>query len=90
VTFKPDFDYGGSASAEALRQRLNFLLSGGLWDVAKWDDFVWSSPIMGEEPADATGTGNSINFAIHSNTVSAPHEMLGYQLIYSQRRLRRA
>jgi len=89
ITFKPDFDFGGSNSADALRQTLSFLLGGDLWDVGKWGEFVWSSPIMAQEPSDITGSGTAINFAIYSNSISQPHEVLGYDLTFTQRRLRR-
>lgn len=89
LTFRPEFDYGGIESAPSLRQTLTFILGGGLWDVAKWDEFVWSAPVIAQEPGDVTGSGTSINFAIYSNSVSDPHELLGYDLTFIERRLRR-
>jgi len=89
ITFRPEFDFGGGESAASLRQTLSFLLGGGLWDVGKWDQFVWSAPVIAEEPGDVTGSGTAINFAIYSNSISEPHEILGYDLTYSERRMRR-
>lgn len=89
ITFRPDFDFGGIESAPHLRQTLSFLLGGGLWDVARWNEFAWSAPVVGQEAHDITGSGTSINFAIYSSSISPPHEILGYDLTYSDRRLRR-
>ncbi len=89
ITFRPDFDFGGIESAPHLRQTLSFLLGGGLWDVARWNEFAWSAPVVGQEAHNITGSGTSINFAIYSNSISPPHEILGYDLTYSDRRIRR-
>ena len=36
-----------------------------------------------------SGTGTAINFAIYSNSDSEPHEILGYDIHFEQRRRRR-
>jgi len=89
ITFRPDFDFGGGETAASLRQTLTFLLGGGLWGVGKWGEIAWSAPVVAQEAGDVTGSGTAINFAIYSNGVSEPHELLGYDLTYSERRLRR-
>jgi hypothetical protein len=85
----PDFDYGGIETAAPRRQPISFMLGGGLWDAANWDEFRWSVPFLGQEPMDITGTGTSINFAIYSESSKQPHELLGYDLSFDIRRNRR-
>ncbi|WP_277810690.1 hypothetical protein [Chromohalobacter canadensis] len=89
VSIKPDLDYGGTESASARREFLEFLVGGGLWDVAQWGEFSWSVPSLGQEPMDVTGTGVSINFAIYSVGSDPSHELLGYDLHFDVRRRRR-
>lgn len=85
----PDFDYGDIETATSRRQAIDFMLGGGLWNVANWGEFQWSVPFLGQEPLDITGTGTSINFAIYSESSSQPHELLGYDLSFDIRRDRR-
>jgi len=89
ISIKADLDYGGTESASARREFLDFLQGGGLWDVAKWGEFSWSVPTLGQEPMDLTGTGVSINFAIYSTGSDPSHELLGYDLHFDVRRRRR-
>ncbi|MBH8578793.1 hypothetical protein [Bisbaumannia pacifica] len=89
IAVLPDFDYGRIETARPRRFFIDFMLGGGLWDVADWGAFNWSVPSLAQEAMDITGTGTSINFAIYSGSVSAPHELLGYDIVYDVRRQRR-
>ncbi|GAB2799093.1 hypothetical protein GCM10027040_27660 [Halomonas shantousis] len=89
ISIQPDFDYGKIESARHLRQILSFILGGGLWNADNWDEFTWSVPSLAQEPMDIAGSGTAINFAIYSNSISEPHEVLGYDLAFDMRRARR-
>lgn len=89
ITFRADRDYGQANDAVNLRQTLTFLLGGGLWDADQWDNFTWSGPVIAEEAGDLNGSGTAINFAIYSNDISDTHEILGYDITYTERRQRR-
>jgi len=89
ISVKPAFDFGGDESAPHNRRFLDYQLNGGLWGVDEWGSFAWSAPVMANEPIDITGSSSSINFAIYSESVSAPHVLYGYTLNYESRRLRR-
>lgn len=89
ISILTDFDYGRVETATPRREFIQFLLGGGLWDVANWNQFSWSSPSLGQEPMNVSGTGTAINFAIYSKSDSEPHEILGYDIHFEQRRPRR-
>lgn len=89
ISLQADYDYGRTETGRPRREFIDFMLGGGLWDVANWSAFNWSVPSLGQEPVNIAGTGTSINFAIYSDSVSAPHELLGYDLHFDVRRPRR-
>lgn len=89
ISILTDFDYGRVETATPRREFIQFLLGGGLWDIDNWGQFNWSSPSLGQEPMNVSGTGTAINFAIYSNSDSDPHEILGYDIHFEQRRHRR-
>lgn len=89
IAIQADYDYGRTETGRPRREFIDFMLGGGLWGVANWDEFNWSVPSLGQEPVNVAGTGTSINFAIYSNSISAPHELLGYDLHFDVRRQRR-
>jgi hypothetical protein len=88
ISVLPDFDFGSIEAARHPRD-VSFMLGGGLWSAADWGEFAWSAPALGQTVIDIAGTGTSINFAVYSNSVSEPHELLGYDITYEYRRLRR-
>tara|TARA_R110000765_G_scaffold195825_8_gene301309 strand:+ start:545 stop:2365 length:1821 start_codon:yes stop_codon:yes gene_type:complete len=89
ISILPDFDYGRVETATPRREFIQFLLGGGLWDIDNWNQFSWSTPSLGQEPMNVSGTGTAINFAIYSSSDSEPHEILGYDIHFEQRRRRR-
>ena len=89
VWVQPDFGYGDPDTARARRTAMDYVLSGGLWNADRWNEFRWTVTLLGEENVDCPGTANSINFAIFSEDIAEPHELLGYELQYEVRRLRR-
>ena len=89
ISIQPDFDFGQAQSSRHLRQIVRFILGGGRWNVDDWDDLRWSVPILAQRPVDITGSGTAVNFSIYSNAPSAPFEVLGYDIVFEQRRLRR-
>lgn len=88
IRVTPDFDFGNVESGRHGVRFLTFLLGGGLWDVDDWGEFAWSTPVQAQDSLDIAGTGTSINFAIYSEAAES-HELLGYDLVLTPRRLRR-
>lgn len=89
ISILPDYDYGTIEAGIPRREFLQFLLGGGLWDVDNWDEFSWSVPSLGQEPMNIAGTASSVNFAIYSKSSDPPHEILGYDIHFAERRRRR-
>lgn len=89
IAIQPDYDYGNNETGRPRREFIDYMLGGGLWGVDNWNEFLWSVPSLGQDAINVAGTGVSINFAIYSNAVSAPHELLGYDVYYDIRRQRR-
>lgn len=89
VSFLADYNHGRSDTGIPLREFIQFLQGGGLWNVDDWDSFGWSVPSLGQEPMSLGGTASSINFSIYSKSIGLPHEILGYDIHYEQRRRRR-
>lgn len=89
ISILPDFDYGRIETGIPRREFIQFLLGGGLWDVAGWNSANWSVPSLGQEPMNITGTASSVNFSIFSKSDSPSHEVLGYDIHFDPRRRRR-
>ncbi|MGS2743607.1 hypothetical protein ACU6TU_08420 [Halomonas sp. LS-001] len=89
IWVQPSFEYGDCRVALPCRFPIDFILSGGLWNIDSWNEFYWSVGVMGIEMIDLPGTATSVNFAIFSDTHDAPHELLGYDLHFQPRRLKR-
>lgn len=89
IWIQPDFDYGDRDTGRPRREPIDYMLGGGLWNVANWGEFNWSVPWLGQAPIDVTGTGTSVNFALFSEDAGEPHEVLGYDLHFDVRRNRR-
>lgn len=89
IAIQPDFGYGRNETARPRREFIDYMLGGGLWGSSNWNEFVWSVPVLGQEPMDITGTDTSINFAIHSSSTGTAHEILGYDIHFDLRRQRR-
>ncbi len=89
IWVQPSFEYGHCSVAMPCRFPIDFVLSGGFWDIDQWNEFYWSVGVMGIEMIDLPGTATSVNFAIYSDTNDAPHELLGYDLHFQPRRLKR-
>lgn len=89
ISIQPDYDYGRNETGRPRREFMDFMLGGGLWGVDNWNEFVWSVPWIGQDTMEVAGTGTNINFSIYSDSVSAAHELLGYDLHYDVRRQRR-
>lgn len=89
IAIQPDFDFGQAQSARHLREIVTFILGGGRWNVDDYGDLRWSVPVLAQRPVDISGSGTAVNFSIYSNAPSAPFEVLGYDIVFEQRRLKR-
>jgi len=95
LSYVADYDYGsGGSSASAQATIAGGSVSGGggggFWDVATWDNFVWSSAVVASAEAYLNGTGRNISLLIvHSSATDPAFTVQGVQLNYSIRGLNR-
>jgi len=86
----PGFAYGADEYARHRRAVLDFIASGGFWDLNTWNNFAWSGPYQSDTPISIAGTAANINFSFyHTSDTTRPHSIKGYSLHYTPRRLRR-
>ncbi len=79
----PDYPSQGQITADVAA-------GGGFWDVATWDQFYWSSRVIGLASCRIEGEGTSISLAIASSmTYQAPYVASGVTFHWTPRRLQR-
>lgn len=84
IYMTPDFDY---SDREDIQQIITTLSGGGRWNVAKWNQFLWSSPGVGNPEAYIDGAGKNISVLVYTEeTYAAPHTLHGMTLHYMFRR----
>lgn len=87
ITVLPQFDWAEDDNARHLLLYRNALAEGGLWDVATWDNFAWSSPLVDQGKVDIAGSGVALNLVINTtSTTAGRHTLLGYTTHFEPRR----
>lgn len=82
-----DFGYGDPDLPSSGEAQFEAYGGGGFWDIANWDQFQWSSPIMGMIPADLDGLSPNCSVTVMSDhTVEQSHILSTVTMHYSQRR----
>jgi len=62
--------------------------NGGYWDLAFWEEFIWSSPVVASPSMQLTGTGKNIAFMIYSKSdIDQGHTIHGVSMNYTPRRM---
>ena len=80
----PSFDYD---EREDSQQSLPILAAGGRWNLANWNEFLWSAPGTGNPEAYIDGSGRNISMLLFSeDTYAKPHTLHGATLHYMFRR----
>ena len=83
-----DYDYGSGGSSSGAQATVYG--GGGFWDVANWNNFVWSSAVVASAEAYLNGSGMNISLLIvHSSATDPAFTLQGVQLNYSLRGLNR-
>ena len=90
LSFTTDFSYGSPDIPASVDNTFEVLGGGGYWDEALWNQFYWSSQVVGEAEAYIDGSGLNMSIAIRSNqTYEDTHIIHGVLLHYSVRGLKR-
>lgn len=90
IQFSLDFDYGADTiPVDGVYNGQNTPL-GGYWNVADWNEFVWSGRFSSEVSANISGIGVNVGLVIYSSSATdAPHTVQSISWHYSQLRLER-
>lgn len=62
-----EFGYGDPYNPPGVEQNFTLQSGGGLWDESNWNQFYWSSQIIGQAEAHTEGLGENISLAIMSD-----------------------
>tara|TARA_B100000795_G_scaffold79256_1_gene56793 strand:- start:972 stop:2447 length:1476 start_codon:yes stop_codon:yes gene_type:complete len=88
LDYLADYDYGSGGSSSGAQATVYG--GGGFWDVANWNNFVWSSAVVASAEAYLNGSGMNISLLIvHSSATDPAFTLQGVQLNYSLRGLNR-
>jgi len=88
LDYLADYDYGSGGSSSGAQATVYG--GGGFWDVANWDNFVWSSAVVASAEAYLNGSGMNISLLIvHTSATDPSFTLQGVQLNYSLRGLNR-
>lgn len=83
-----DFAYGSPNQPPSVEQQFDLAASGGFWDIAEWNEFQWSSQIVGQAEAYPDGFGQNVSLAVMSTaTHEEPHTLSAITINYSIRGL---
>jgi hypothetical protein len=81
-----DYDYGSGSST--ISSDVVVHGSGGLWDVANWGAFTWSSNVVAQAETGLSGSGTNVSFLIyHSSSTDPSFTVQGVRVNYSMRGL---
>jgi len=88
LNYLADYDYGTGGSSSSASTTVYG--GGGFWDVASWNNFVWSSAVVASAEAYLNGSGRNISLLIqHTSATDPSFTLQGVQLNYSLRGLNR-
>jgi hypothetical protein len=88
LNYLADYDYGTGGSS--VSSSTTVYGGGGFWDVASWNNFVWSSAVVASAEAYLNGSGQNISLLIvHTSATDPAFTLQGVQLNYSLRGLNR-
>lgn len=64
--------------------------AGGYWDQVTWNEFIWSTQVVGNRSISLDGVETNIGFLVYSKRAQdAPFIVQGVTLHYIPRRLKR-
>ena len=91
ISVTAQYNYGDSSQPISAQQDFDVAGGGGLWNIADWNEFNWSSPIeaRAEAPVDGIGRNASFIFATTAGLAESPHILSAYAVHRSPRRIQR-
>lgn len=90
IKMSAEFSYGDPDQTPVPEESFAVKGGGGFWDEANWDDFYWSSQVVGQAEAHIDGGGINMSPVIATSAIyEEPHTIHGLTLHYSMRKLKR-
>jgi hypothetical protein len=87
ISVKPEFGYGSTKISTHRKVDADMNGGGGIWDVSKWGEFVWSAQSVDEAIIDITGTEKNMSLHVYSKGVTLPYTVHDVTVQYSLRRI---
>lgn len=88
LSVSAEFSYGDPDLPPSDEQFFDVSGGGGFWDQAVWNQFVWSSEVVGRAEAYFDGFGTNVSIAIMSDAAfEEPHTLSSMTLHYNDRGL---
>lgn len=88
LSVSAEFSYGDPDLPPSDEQSFDVSGGGGFWDQSVWNQFVWSSEVVGRAEAYFDGFGTNVSIAIMSDaTYEDPHTLSSMTIHYNDRGL---
>ena len=82
-----EYGYGDPETPGAAETGYDIEGGGGLWDDARWDEFVWGAAVQGVIQAELSGIGPNLSICfLHDSDAEAPHVISSVTVNYTLRR----
>lgn len=90
IRYQPEFSYGISTISAAATSNAVVGGTGGIWDVAYWNQFYWDGQDVWQPELDTAGSGLNIALTFYSKTkLDFGHTLQGAIVHFTPRRLQR-
>lgn len=90
LTAIPDYSYGDPDVPQSREYSMLVKGDGGLWDIDRWNEFIWSSQIVASSRLKIDGFGNNMSLLVYGETEYVePHTIQGMTVSYRFRSRRR-
>lgn len=84
ILFQPDYDYSSADVPLALATTIDLQGGGGFWNVANWNDFLWSSQIESQAVGYIPGTFLNLGLLVYTESATTdPYTLHGAHFIWS-------
>lgn len=86
IAILAQYDYGNDEQPNPFSGDVDLASGGALWDLANWDDFIWSAPLVDQAQTYLDGTGFNIGVILASNQDDVSSYIFeGMTLVFSPR-----
>jgi hypothetical protein len=88
IRISTEVDHGDPDAAPARAEAFEVRSGGGFWNTAIWNEFYWSTQVVGQAHADLDANGRAISIAVYGETTGElPHTLRAASIHATNRRL---